>query len=185
VIVTADENRRGSHAMPFSGGLDARGRNEVLGAKPVPEGRPLYGLEYGIEGNVRRAMRAALKAAELPGHFTPHCLRQTVASLLLQQGESPVYVMEQLGHASIRLTVDTYGKWLPKGNKAAVDRLDEASPEASGSKVVANRQKQRRPRAGAVSQGLGLARNLSGGGYRDRTGDLLIANGQHGFGLRA
>lgn len=30
-----------------------------------------------------------------------------------------------LGHASITLTVDTYGKWLPMGNKAAVDRLDE------------------------------------------------------------
>ncbi len=128
------------------------------------------------EGNVRRAMRGALKAAKLPGHFTPHCLRHTFASLLLQQGESPVYVMEQLGHASIRLTVDTYGKWLPKGNKAAVDRLDDAAPEPSGSKVVANQQNRHRPQAGAVSQGLGLTRNLSGGGYRDRTGDLLIAN---------
>ena len=29
------------------------------------------------------------------------------------------------------LTVDTYGRWLPMGNKAAVDRLDEgfATPE--------------------------------------------------------
>jgi hypothetical protein len=46
-------------------------------------------------------------------------------------------VQRQLGHASIKLTVDTYGKWLPMGNKAAVDRLDDATPEASGSKVVA------------------------------------------------
>ncbi len=64
-------------------------------------------------------------------HFSPHCLRHTFASLLLQQGESPVYVQRQLGHSSIKLTVDTYGKWLPLGNKAAVDRLD------SGSKTVA------------------------------------------------
>ena len=27
--------------------------------------------------------------------------------------------------ASIKLTVDTYGRWLPMGNKAAVDRLDQ------------------------------------------------------------
>ena len=54
-------------------------------------------------------------------------------SLLLQQGESPAYVQRQLGHASIQLTVDTYGKWLPMGNKAAVNRLDDES----GSKVVA------------------------------------------------
>ena len=46
-------------------------------------------------------------------------------SLLLQQGESPAYVQRQLGHASIQLTVDTYGKWLPMGNKAAVNRLDD------------------------------------------------------------
>ena len=43
-------------------------------------------------------------------HFTPHCLRHTFASLLLQQGESPAYVQRQPGHASIQLTVDTYGK---------------------------------------------------------------------------
>ena len=48
-----------------------------------------------------------------------------VPVLLLQQGESIVYVQRQLGHASIQLTVDTYGKWLPMGNKAAVDRLDD------------------------------------------------------------
>ena len=47
-------------------------------------------------------------------------------------------VQRQLGHASIQLTVDTYGRWLPMGNKAAVDRLDDATPGASGSKVVAN-----------------------------------------------
>ena len=75
-----------------------------------------------------------LKKAELPGHFTPHCLRHTYASLLLQQGESIVYVQRQLGHSSIQLTVDTYGKWLPMGNKAAVDRLDYVT---SGSKMVA------------------------------------------------
>jgi integrase len=32
---------------------------------------------------------------------------------MLQQGESLIYVQRQLGHASINLTADTYGKWLP------------------------------------------------------------------------
>ena len=84
--------------------------------------------------NVRRAFARTLKRAKLPDHFTPHSLRHTFASLLLQQGESPVYVQRQLGHASIKLTVDTYGRWLPMGNKAAVDRLDDRS----GSKAVAS-----------------------------------------------
>ncbi len=84
------------------------------------------------KGNVRRVFVRLLKRAKLPLHFSPHCLRHTFASLLLQQGESPVYVQRQLGHASIKLTVDTYGKWLPMGNKAAVDRLDDTMPWASG-----------------------------------------------------
>jgi integrase len=46
-----------------------------------------------------------LKDAELPLHFTPHCLRHTFASFLLPQGESPAYGQRHLGHASIRLTV--------------------------------------------------------------------------------
>ena len=85
--------------------------------------------------NADKAFKRVLKDAELPLHFTPHCLRHTFASLLLQQGESPAYVQRQLGHASIQLTVDTYGRWLPMGNKAAVDRLDDATPGASGSKL--------------------------------------------------
>jgi hypothetical protein len=83
------------------------------------------------ESRVRKVMRKALKAAGLPLRFSPHCLRHTFASLLLQQGESPAYVQRQLGHASILLTVDTYGTWLSIGNKAAVDRLDD---DESGSR---------------------------------------------------
>ena len=37
------------------------------------------------------------------------------------------YLKEQLGHHSIRVTVDTYGHLMPRGNEAAVDRLDEVS----------------------------------------------------------
>jgi len=53
-----------------------------------------------------------------------HDLRHTFASLLIQNGESLAYVKEQMGHHSIKITVDTYGHLVPGGNKAAVDRLD-------------------------------------------------------------
>src|SRR5262249_19607420 len=49
------------------------------------------------------------------------------ASLLLQHGREPTPLQRQLGHSSIQLTVDAYGRWLPMGNKAAVDRLDNGT----------------------------------------------------------
>jgi integrase len=54
-----------------------------------------------------------------------HDLRHTFASLLLQQGESPQYVKEQMGHHSIQVTVDIYGHLILGSNKQAVDRLDD------------------------------------------------------------
>ncbi len=51
-------------------------------------------------------------------------LRHSFASLLLQNGESPVYVKDQMGHSSIQVTVDLYGHLIPGRNKQAVDHLD-------------------------------------------------------------
>jgi integrase/recombinase XerD len=49
--------------------------------------------------------------------------RHTFASLLLQNGESLAYVKDQLGHASIKMTVDVYGHLVPGSNRQAVNRL--------------------------------------------------------------
>ena len=44
--------------------------------------------------------------------------------------ESPVYVEDQLGHSSIKVTVDLYGHLVPGANRSAVDRL-AAQPTAT------------------------------------------------------
>ena len=102
--------------------------------------------------NVRRAMLRVLKVAKLPLHFTPHGLRHTYASILLADGVSPVYVQEQLGHATIELTVSTYGRWLKKKAPGALDRLDGALSGESGSKVVAEGGYPRNPQGGDTFQ---------------------------------
>lgn len=84
--------------------------------------------------NVRHAMLRIMKATKLPLHFTPHGLRHTYASILLADGVSPVYVKEQLGHATIELTVSTYGRGLKKKAPGTLDRLDCAISFESGSR---------------------------------------------------
>ena len=76
------------------------------------------------ERNVRHVFARLLAKAALR-HMRIHDLRHTFASLLLQQGESVVYVKEQLGHSSIQITVDTYGHLIPGANRGAVHRLDD------------------------------------------------------------
>jgi integrase len=56
---------------------------------------------------------------------TPHVLRHTLATWLLQNGEPMTYVKDQLGHSSIKITVDVYGHLVPGSNKLALDRLED------------------------------------------------------------
>ena len=74
----------------------------------------------------KRIFYRALEKATLR-QIRVHDLRHTYASLLIQAGESLAYVRDQLGHHSIKVTVDIYGHLAPQGNKAAVDRLDDVS----------------------------------------------------------
>lgn len=46
----------------------------------------------------------------LPPGLTPHALRRTFASLLFAVGESPPYVMAQMGHTSANLTLSVYAR---------------------------------------------------------------------------
>lgn len=140
-----------------------RGRPRTAWVFPSLEGTPLD------RANVEKAFKRALDAAGLPLHFTPHCLRHTYASLLLADGVNVVYVQEQLGHSSIRLTCDTYGRWLRKKAPGAVERLDDGvAPRESGSKVVAEAVWRPDSSRQVVDS--------FGGPREDRTRDLLIAN---------
>jgi integrase len=64
---------------------------------------------------VEHAFKRIAARAGLPDYLTPHCLRHTFAALHLQRGASVYYVQRMLRHASIQITVDTYGSWLDPG----------------------------------------------------------------------
>jgi len=120
-----------------------------------------------------------LRAAELR-RIRFHDLRHTFASLLLQQGESLIYVKEQMGHSSIQLTVDLYGHLIPGGNKQAVDRLDQpvnvvAAPQPSATQAQPARYVWT-PRASKPSELLEDTGSVFGVSDGFRTRDLRIHN---------
>ena len=96
-----------------------RGAELVPWIFPAANGEPVIKQVFSA-----RVWMPVLRAAGVR-YRNPHVLRHTYASLLLAQGESLAYVKDQLGHASIRLTVDLYGHLVPGGNRAAVDKLDD------------------------------------------------------------
>jgi integrase len=105
-----------------------RGDGQALGwLFPAPSGR------LQRDGEARDEFARVLRWAGLPGHFTPHCLRHTFAVQLIQRNAPLSYVQAQLGHASIQMTVDVYGRWLPTGDRALIDQLDaeQGSQEAA------------------------------------------------------
>ena len=77
---------------------------------PSQIGGPLNGSNV-----FNRDFLPSLEAAGIR-RVTFHALRHTFASLLIQQGTSPAYVKEQMGHSSIQVTVDIYGPLIPDGN---------------------------------------------------------------------
>jgi integrase len=60
------------------------------------------------------------------GHWHPHELRHSGASLMLAQGTPLHVVSEILGHASIAITKDVYGHLMVDDKRAAAESMTSA-----------------------------------------------------------
>jgi integrase len=87
--------------------------------------------------NVNRKIGELGAAAGLPRPVSPHDLRHTYATLLIEAGCSPAYVQQQLGHSSIQLTIDTYAATAKPRLPAALVGLFDRPATALVSKEVA------------------------------------------------
>jgi len=54
-----------------------------------------------------------------------HDLRHTYATLRISKGDNVADVSNQLGHHSVKFTMDTYYHWMPGKKKSEVDGLDD------------------------------------------------------------
>jgi integrase len=114
-----------AHLAETLKGLYRRRKQEALDRrkrKPFPVIFHRKG-KYLSQTTLERTFKRLLKKAGVP-KIRVHDIRHTYASLLLSQGVTPVYVKDQMGHDSIRTTVDIYGHWIPTSGERHVDRLD-------------------------------------------------------------
>ena len=73
----------------------------------------------------RRHFKLLLKKAGLPA-FRLQDLRHTCATILLMAGKHPKFVQELLSHASISITLDTYGHVIEGMDGGLANAMGEA-----------------------------------------------------------
>jgi integrase len=72
----------------------------------------------------RRVFNKALQKAGIR-RIRIHDLRHTYATLRISKGDNIADVSNQLGHHSVKLTMDVYYHWIPGKKKSEVDELDD------------------------------------------------------------
>jgi hypothetical protein len=85
---------------------------------------------------VRREFRPALRRAGLP-MVRFHDLRHSFSSLLIAEGLAPKLISEQLGHASIAITMDRYGHLFDQSYADASEAIERAFELPSADEAVA------------------------------------------------
>ncbi len=83
------------------------------------EGRPL-----DPENLYHREFQRILKRAKLR-KIRIHDLRHTFASILIAAGHNPKYIQNQMGHSSIKITMDLYGHLMPEVHKDAAKKSED------------------------------------------------------------
>jgi integrase len=85
---------------------------------PGPKGKPLQHSNM-----LRLHFHPALTAAGLP-RVRFHDLRHSYASLLIDQGETVVYIQKQLGHSKPTETLNIYSHLMEKHRPEAAAKLE-------------------------------------------------------------
>lgn len=103
------------------------GRGEEDLVFTAPNGGVLRGPNFR-----ERVWRRACETSGMPTGLMIHDLRDTAASLMISAGASIKSVQRALGHASAKMTLDTYGSLFEEDLENLADRLEKRFAQADG-----------------------------------------------------
>lgn len=107
---------------------------------PAPEGGVLHKDNFGA-----RVYRPAVKRAGL-GPVRFHDLRHTYAALMVSAGAHPKLIQAQMGHSSIKVTLDLYGHLYPDLIGPVTQALDELISTVSAQSESGQGEEERKKR---------------------------------------
>lgn len=106
--------------------LECKRKGLALGLGDAPE--YIFTNENGtflsLSNWRRRVFNKILEKAKLR-RIRIHDMRHTYATLRISKGDNIADVSKQLGHGSVKLTLDVYYHWMPGSKKSEVDGLDD------------------------------------------------------------
>ena len=141
-------------------------RRQLLARKPNAHGLvfPSPRGELLNDDNFRhRVFRSAVRRTKLTG-FRFHDLRHTYAALMVAAGAHPKYLQAQMGHSSIRVTLDLYGHLFPDANRGVLESLDALTAPSTPHRTNA-------PKIG-LQEKVPASRDFEDGSDGTRTRDL-------------
>jgi integrase len=99
---------------------EQRARSRLKGELVFPsrEATPLDLDNFRARNWPRLLRRAGVRARVL------YQCRHTFARLLLEQGDTPLHVAAMLGHTTVKMVFQVYGRWMSRPESTALARLD-------------------------------------------------------------
>ena len=131
-----------------------------------------FGKPISISNFRNRIYNPALKKSDIPP-VTIHDLRHTTASIAISAGASVMGVGTLLGHASTKMTLDTYTHLFPEDLKKVSNSINEAIQNENVRRMFAENEFTKNPESEIVSVRIPSRANVSGP-CRDRTDDPQI-----------
>jgi integrase len=122
------KSRKGLRAIDMAPTLAHTLQGHLLKVEDTPEALVFAGKKgkpLDPDNMIKREFQPALGRAELR-QIRFRDLRHTYASLLINNGENIKYISDQMGHASVQVTLDRYGHLFPSVRREAVLRLERS-----------------------------------------------------------